>query len=752
MFTIMNESMLSTSEKIRVMKEFTDTYRQYETAPAAIREAMCLKVQFPAVMGKMTDEDLFAGRLGAVPVGFNPQEECQQLGYYFDEYHFQKIMDEDISADQKMMMEEMQRFWEDNHTNIKIKKAYSRELNKAIPDKFYPYERAAAYALYRISGTQLNYEYLLDHGIEELCCMLAYKGKGCDEKAAAFYKGMEIALEALQNTCLYYRQMVLKMLEEPIDGERAGHLQELAEALLHISKSKPESFLEAIQLVILYWLQSGSMNLGRMDTYLVSYYTADVDSGRITQERALELLKGMWKALSVRNKPYDTRVVIGGRGRKDVGAADRFCGLAIQATMERMDVVPQLTLRFSNETPEWILKKAFDAIGKGATFPMLYNDEVNIPAVQKAFGVDLLTAQDYCPYGCGEYVIAHQSIGTPSGLINLLKVLEVTLNNGHDIHTGEQLAPEWGGIEDFQTFDELVNVYKKQCEYFLKYLAIQEETEYKIANRECAFLYFSLLYDDCLERGRALLDGGVRYLGGTLEAYGNINTADSLTAIKQLVYEEQSIEPGTLLKALKSNFAGYEEVRRELLDAPKYGNDHDQADAMAQMVHQHICTETAKAGERYTDLHRYLTVTINNNANSVLGKHTAASPDGRLAHTFMANANSPFNGNDKNGLTAMLNSLAKLDPSIHAGCVQNMKFSKQMFSEYGDKVRAMLNVYFQSGGTQAMISVIGREDLEHAMQQPEKYKNLLVRVGGFSARFVELQEEEQREIIARTLY
>lgn len=752
MFTIMNESMLSTSEKIRVMKEFTDTYRKYEGAPAAIREAMCLKVQFPAVMGQMGDEDLFAGRLGALPIGFNPQEECQQLGYYYDEYHFQKMMDGDITTEQKMILEELQLFWEDNHTTGKIKKAYGRKMSKAIPDKFYPYERAAAYALYRISGTQLNYKYLLNHGIEELRHMLLFKQKNCDEKAAAFYKGMEIALEALADTCLYYRKMVLKMLEVPMEEQRASHLKEVAEALLQISKRKPDSFLEAIQLVILYWLQSGSLNLGRMDTYLASYYITDVDRGRITEQRALELLKGMWKALSVRNKPYDTRVVIGGKGREDTEWADRFCGLAIQATMDRMDVVPQLTLRFSRDTPEWIMKKAFDAIGKGATFPMLYCDEVNIPAVQKAFGVSLQMAQDYCPYGCGEYVIAHQSIGTPSGLINLLKVLEVTLNNGHDIHTGEQLALECGNIEDFQTFDELTDAYKKQCAYFLKYLAIQEEAEYKIANQDCAFLYFSLLYDDCIERGKALLDGGVRYLGGTLEAYGNINTADSLTAIRKLVYQEKSIEPGTLLKALKSNFAGFEEVRRKLLDAPKYGNDHDEADAMAQMVHEHICTETAKAGKKYTDLHSYLTVTINNNANTVLGKHTGASSDGRLAHTFMANANNPFNGNDKNGLTAMLNSLAKLDPSIHAGCVQNIKFSKQMFSDYRDKVRAMLNVYFQSGGSQAMISVIGREDLERAVREPEKYKNLLVRVGGFSARFVELQEEEQREIIARTLY
>lgn len=752
MFTIMNESMLTVSEKIRLMKAFTDTYKKYENAPAALREAMCLKVQFPAVMGKMEEDDLFAGRLGAVPIGFNPQEECQQLGYYFDEYHFYKLMEEDISPEQRKIMEELRDYWENGHTICKIKNSYSRELKKAIPDKFYPHERAAAYSLYRISGTQMNYGYLLQKGLNGIRDEIEKKMSGCSEKAARLYEGMLIVLDVLADTCLFYRKMVLDMLEKTRDAERAKHLTELAEALQNIRGNRPESFLEAIQIVILYWLLSGSLNLGRMDTYLAPYYVRDVDSGKITQERALELLKGMWKALSLRHKPYDTRVVIGGEGRQNTEAADRFCLLAIQATMERMDVVPQLTLRLSRQTPERVWRKAFESIGKGSTFPMLYNDEINIPAVSKAFGVDCETAKEYCPYGCGEYVLSHQSIGTPSGLINLLKVLELTLNNGHDIHTDEQLGPEWGSIEDYTSFEELLDTYKRQCSYFLKYLAIQEEKEYEIAGRECAFLYFSMLYDDCIERGRALLDGGVRYLGGTLEAYGNINTSDSLTAIKRLVYEEKRIKPEELLRALKSNFRGYEEVQTMLLDAPKYGNDDDEADNMARTVHEHICTEAALMGKKYTKLSNYLIVIINNNANSVLGKHTSASADGRIAHTYMSNANNPFNGNDRNGLTAMLNSLVKLDPAIHAGCVQNMKFSKRMFQEHPEKVQAMLEVYFKSGGSQAMISVVGRGDLENAMREPSKYRNLLVRVGGFSARFVELGEEEQREIIARTLY
>lgn len=752
MFTIMEESMLSTAEKIRLMQEFTDTYRKYETAPAAIREAMCLKVQFPAVMGEMTEEDLFAGRLGAVPIGFNPQEECQQLGYYYDEYHFLKLMEEDLTEEQRLVMEQLQEFWEKNYTILKIKESYGRELNRAIPDKFYPHERAAAYALYRISGTQMNFGYLLEQGIGGLRKIVKEKMRDCDEQAKALYQGMQIALEVLSDTCLFYREMAAKLLQQTGDKRRREHLKELVDALEKIREGKPESFLEAIQLVILYWLLSGSLNLGRMDTYLASYYVRDVDSGRITQERALELLKGMWRALARRNKPYDTRVVIGGKGRQNPQTADRFCILAIQATMERMDVVPQLTLRFSEETPKAVMDKAYEAIGKGATFPMLYCDEINIPAVMAAFGTDQKTAEDYCPYGCGEYVIYHQSIGTPSGLINLLKVLEVTLNNGYDMHTGERLAPEWGSLEEYDSFEELLHTYKRQCGYFLKYLAIQEEKEYETANKECAFLYFSMLYDDCIEKGRALLDGGVRYLGGTLESYGNINTADSLTAIKKLVYEEKKIQPETLMKALKSDFRGYEDIRRRLLEAPKYGNDDDEADAMAQLVHDHICKAAAKAGRDYTRLSSYLVVIINNNANSVLGKHTSASADGRMAHTFMSNANNPYDGNDRNGITALLNSLSKLDAKIHAGCVQNMKFSKKMFTDHMSEVKALLGVYFQSGGSQAMISVVGKNDLENAVREPEKYRNLLVRVGGFSARFVELGEEEQREIIARTLY
>lgn len=415
------------------------------------------------------------------------------------------------------------------------------------------------------------------------------------------------------------------------------------------------------------------------------------------------------------------------------------------------DVTPQLTLRFDKSTPADIMQLAWESIGMGTTFPMLYPDDINIPATMQAFGIPRDQAAQYCPYGCGEYVLFHRSLGTPSGLINLLKVLELTLNNGHDLHTNEPQGLHTGYLWDDLDFESLWARYTRQVDALMLQLARQEEIEYRLAGENCAFLYFSLLFDDCIARGKPLLSGGIQHLGGTVESYGNINTADSLTAIQEWVFEKKTIDPHELLHALESNFEGYEQLRAQLLSSPKFGNDNDAADTMACRVHEQVCLSAIQAGTQ-TGLDSYLVVIINNNANTVLGKHTAASADGRRAHTFMANANSPFRGADRQGLTAVLNSMAKLRPDIHAGCVQNLKLSKDLFCKDLQLPAALVQGFFDQGGCQAMVSVVGRDDLLNAMKQPDHYRNLIVRVGGFSARFVELNRHEQQEILMRTLY
>ena len=397
------------------------------------------------------------------------------------------------------------------------------------------------------------------------------------------------------------------------------------------------------------------------------------------------------------------------------------------------------------------MEKALQVIGEGRTFPILYNDDVNLKAVQNAQGFDELTAEQFVPYGCGEYIINHQSFGTPSGVINLLKALEVTLRNGIDPMTGRIAGLQLGEFSDFESFDDLWNAYKTQVEFFVRMMADQEVLEYKIAGEHSPYLYMSLLYDNCFERGKGMFSGGIKYLSGTLETYGNTNTADSLTAIKELVYEKGLISKDDLLKALDNNFEGYEKIMQQLLKAPKYGNDYDQADEMLVKVHEHVCNYVKEQSKR-VNLQSYLVVVINNSANTLMGHQTSASADGRKSGEPMANGNNPSGGSDVNGATAFLNSLVKPSPYIHAGAVQNMKFSKEMFAAKKEILKTLLETFFENGGQQAMITVVDRNELERAIQEPEKYGHVFVRVGGFSARFVELSRDVQLEILSRTLY
>jgi pyruvate-formate lyase len=448
---------------------------------------------------------------------------------------------------------------------------------------------------------------------------------------------------------------------------------------------------------------------------------------------------------------FDGRVFLGGKGRRNEANADRVAMLAMEATRTVLENEPQLSLRFYQGQNPALMEKALTVLGEGRTFPILYNDDVNIPAVMKAFGVSEAEAEEYLPFSCGEYVLNHRSYGSPNGLINLTMALEVTLRGGRSGLTGERIGLDLGGLDRFETFADLFDAYKEQVEFFVGLMAEQEAIEYRVAGQDAPFLLTAMLYDDCIARGKGMFDGGIRYLGGTLETYGNINAADSLTAIKQLVYEQQATTLPALVAAMDANFEGQPLLRKQLQHAPKYGNDDDCADAMAVAVHEHVCNAIRAQAPR-VGLDTYNAVLINNSANTVLGLLTAASPDGRKAREPMANANNPAGGADKKGVTAFLNSLVKLDPSIHAGAVQNMKFSKELFTTRRAELEALLDTYWENGGTQAMITVVSRGDLEAALKEPEKYYHIFVRVGGFTARFVRMDRDVQLEVLSRTLY
>lgn len=743
-----------TKSPYEYITRFTRTYQEHHDDPIAIREAYCLEETADSLYLPLEEDDLLAGRVRIAEVGFSSEPLLgRSVAFYYDPLRFAEAMeDPELTAGQREELAGILEYWKKEETRRNIRAAFPEYMKQAMPEDIYWEHSEIAFPLYRVIGLYMDFEKLLRLGLNGLRQEALRRREQAAEKGEdeTLFTGMAMALDSLKKLCLRYAELAEKDAREA-QGERRLDLERLASALKAVAERAPETFVEALQLSWLYIMVSGCLNYGRMDDYMGDFLAADLKAGRITEEKALAYLQSLWRILAARKTVFHGRVVIGGRGRHNEANADRFALLAIEASRTVLEVEPQLSLRFyKGQNPE-LMEKALDCIGEGRTYPMLYNDDVNIPAVQDAMEVTEKEAEDYLMLGCGEYMLNHRSFASPNGIINLLKVLESTLYNGWDMLYEKDLGLRLGGLEGFKSFEELYAAYMREFTYYVEILAQQEQLEYEICAKTASFLYMSMLFDDCMERGRGIFDGGIHYLGGTLETYGNVNTINSLYAVKKLVYEEKSVSPSELLAAMKADFKGYETLRLRLLEADKYGNDLKEVDEFAQRFHHDVCTIVRSQKDR-TALHSYLVVIINNEANTVLGRFTGASPDGRKAREPMANGNNPAGGTDTRGLTAMLNSLAKLDTHIHAGSVQNMKFSRELFNGHRDVVKAALETYWENGGAQAMITVVSRGDLEQAMLHPERYGSLMVRVGGFSARFVTLSPDVQREIASRTCY
>lgn len=721
--------------------EFINTYFSYSEDQQGLRESACLEVQFQQNLILPEHGELLCGKFNQLIVGFGMQE--AGMGYYFDRSLYESLLPQ-LPADLITKLEEALERWIPETGKEQLIRNTPKHILKEIPNDRFTQETNIGFWLCRMSSTQLDFDKLLILGIPGLISLLTKKKESTDDAGAlTLYSEMIAGLEMFQRIILFCREQVLSF--------DAKHREKIAAVLKHIATNKPETFHQSVQLMYLYAVMSGTYNYGRLDEYLGDFLAKNLNDKTITREQAKQILICLWKLMIHRKTTWDGRVIVGGRGRRNEKNADEVALLAMEVAGLVRDTLPQFSLRFYEGQNKQLLEQAYQVIGTGCVYPMLYNDDVNIPSVQKAFQVPFEEAVHYLPFGCGEYILNHRSVGTPSDIINLLKALEITLFNGYDWVEKRPMGLKTGEFADFKTFDDFFEAYCKQVDFYAQLQAEQEMVEYQVSAKHSPFLFCSMLYDDCIERGKAIFDGGARYCGGTYETYGNINTADSLTAIKKLVFEEKKISPQLLLEMIRANFEGFTTERKMLLNCPKYGNDSAEADEMAQKVHEHICLTTKKQAEK-VGLHSFLVVVINNSANTSLGQLTLASPDGRMAFEPMANANNPAGGRDKNGLTAMLNSLVKLPTDIHAGAVQNIKFSKEMFSKYFFQTKTALDIYFKNGGAQVMITVLGREDLENALKNPEKYANLIVRVGGFCARYVELDPAVQQEILSRTMY
>ena len=328
--------------------------------------------------------------------------------------------------------------------------------------------------------------------------------------------------------------------------------------------------------------------------------------------------------------------------------------------------------------------------------------------------------------------------------------LDLVLHNGFSTEAGEQRGLALGRPETFDTFEELLDAYMRQLAFTYETLARRHKHEHQVYAENASFLFLSMLTDDCIDEGRCIFEGGTRYLGGIIETFGLTNLADSLVAIKKMVYDKKAFSLAELVEFLDADFEGYEAERRMLLACPKFGNDDPVADEMHTMLSDALC-DLADQSRTQGDLHFFLNCNLNPDGIRY-ALNTKASADGRRYGDSFAVGNAPTAGRDTSGATALLNSISKAD-SVCAGYVQNLKLSRRMFhGQLYERTRALIDAYFDHGGSQLMITTLDRGVLERAMAEPEKHTHIMVRVGGWTARFVELPKPHQKEILQRTIY
>jgi pyruvate-formate lyase len=755
-FNALEYGNLNSRQEIRSVERemrFTEVHRSHADAHPYEREAACIAAQTEMILMPILEGDRFAGRIDRMAAGIDPERGGLTDAAYFCQFDRLQAalsgdsLDPQTLKDIRFLID----YWEREVTSTRCRAAFSVDIQQGLPSDDYYSGREIAYPMYGLGGPCLDYAKLVRLGIPGLRAEVR-KWKAVQGGAEPhFYAALESALDTFEKALLASAAEAGAKSRSAPDEAGRECFRRIARSCRSLASNPPSGYHEAVQLIWLYSLAALPRNYGRLDAALGPFLCRDLDEGRISVEEAFDLTLGLWRLIEARGDNFNNRILIGGLGRPDPAAADRWALLALDVQEAAGGIIPQLSLRCHRGMNPDVLRRGLEVIRKGSTFPMLYNDDVNVPAAARAFGVRLEEAEQVIPYGCGEFVLDHASVGSPDAALNVLKALDVTLRNGVDGFFGEARGLALGRLSDYATFDDLQSAFQRQVEYHVGLLARVQAAVYRVTGETAAFPFLCLLYDDCVRRGKPMLAGGVRHLGGTLESFGNNSAADALFAIKRMVYDEKRMTPDRLLSALDTDFEGFERERRILLGVPKFGNDDPDADAMSLWVNRVVCGAAKEAGRR-AGLDSFLVVLVNNGDSVLFGKTTAASADGRKRGEPLSNANQPSAGMDRNGLTALLNSMVKLDASWHAGAVQNLKLSRTFMDGHPREAEALIRGYFAAGGTQLMVTVTDPDELEKALADPEAYGHLIVRVGGYSEYFVKLPAEIRREVVRRTLY
>jgi formate C-acetyltransferase len=552
-----------------------------------------------------------------------------------------------------------------------------------------------------------------------------------------------------------YAETARREAEAATDAGDKARLLAMAERCDRVPAHGARTFPEAVQALwfshILTCGEDGinANSIGRLDQILNPYYAADAAAGRLTRAEALEWMEELACKLYL---DYDVQAItLGGVDPAGRCAVNDLSYLILEAT-RNVDFIRDVSIRINRETPTAFLELAAELIAEGGGIPFLFNDDCFLPALT-SHGIPLADAWDYAPIGCIELTIPGKANPhAVSGWFNAAKCLELALFDGCDPRTGEQMGPQTGTLAEFANFDALWHAYTAQVEFLARRMVYHCNRGELMQRERGPLPCWSVLTDACIERGRDITNGGALYNYHSICLLGTANTADSLMALKKLVFEDKKVAPDELLAALKDNFAGREELRQLLLkQAPKYGNDSAEVDTLARRVDDQFIDlmDTMRSplnGRYHVHLFSFL-------CNIHFGKALGATPDGRLASEPIAYSLSAQQGRDEQGVTAMLNTLARLPHHRAAGAsAAIIDLDPKLVEGAAGRQRlvALIRAAVAMGIGQLQWNVVTVERLRQAQQDPERYGNIPVRVAGFSQKFKLVDRELQEHIIART--
>ena len=587
-----------------------------------------------------------------------------------------------------------------------------------------------------------------------------------------FYEAVEICLEAALDFMLRYAALAAEMANTESSPARTRELWQIAENCRHLASLPPQSFWQALQsvafLFVLLQIESNASSIapGRLDQYMIPFLRRDLQDRTLTLAEAQELLECLWlkfnemvllrSAASARyfaGFPIGFNLIVGGQ-RADVhDATNALSFMCLQAQADVRMPQPNFSVRLHKNTPVDFLAAVARVISLGTGMPQLFNDEVVIPALEHR-GVTHPDAINYAVVGCVELSVPGKALGwSDSAMFNLVRVLEIMLHGGIEPEKGKQVGPRTGRLQELESYADLEAAYAEHLRHFIGLMVEGARVIDKLHACLCPTPLLSAVINDCLDVAMDVTAGGAHYNFSGPQGVQVANVADSLAALKYLVYEQKEIGRRDLMQALDRNFAGDEELRQRLLTgAPKYGNDDDKVDLLGSQWARFFCEEVAQYSTPRGGIFQPGFYTVS--AHVPLGHNVGATPDGRFARTPLADGGlSPVAGRDRRGPTAVLRSVAKIDQELVSnGALLNLKFLSSFFQK--DRAlewfTALLRGFVDLKISHVQFNVVSRETLREAQLHPEQFRGLVVRVAGYSAYFVELDKEVQDEIIRRT--